>query len=519
MVHVQSLILALVPFALFACITCHSRSVDSQAARVVGSTECPTPNVNCRCTEDVYQRSMNIQCNDCVTFPVFSPLKLKHTNLNLHVTGTFGKILSECISPLVGEGTVVNLKISGNVQYPYMELQVNSNAFSTNHTKSIAVTFSYYNFSSLPPTEALTVPSIVSAKFTSCLMTVISDNSFYDFSGNELDLLNNGIEEFEQYAFNGTGTLDVVRMWQNPFSQIDPAFKLIRTKELDLSSSNISIIPDYAFCECNMLGGCTNVIHTISLSQNPLVSISDLAFANLPGLSSLSMDTCLLMKIPTIRIQSFIDIDLSNNLITEVEPNSFEGLPHLRRLNLQGNPIIAIQPGAFNSLLWSSLGIFDFDYLTSVDAAITYGLKYVRELIIMNCPKFEEINLNNYSQLPDSLKFIDASSLNIKRVSSNLDFWLQLRYANILIISDNYNYNCTSDIRWMSKYVLCPHEQIVMKNTTCVNTNQPLIAYLQQLEPKPDCIQHSSATFLKNSSKLFMLCILFISFYLFATFN
>jgi Leucine-rich repeat (LRR) protein len=298
-----------------------------------------------------------------------------------------------------------------------------------------------------------------------------------------------------------------------------------------LGNSNISTIPDYAFSERHILSDYTNIIKTLSLDNNPLESISDLAFANLPQLTILSMENSSLVNIPTIAINavpSLTYVELRKNLITEIGPDSFVGLQNLRALSLQGNPIIAIQPGAFNGLLWFSLDIYDYPNLTSVDAAITYGMNKVNDLKISNCPNFEEITLNNCTQLPESLGLISATNLNVKTVSSNFDFWLQLSFGKVLDISDNYNYNCTPDISWMSKYVFCPDVQIVMVNTTCADTNQLVKDYLQQLVPIPTCNQHtvsttlvsttlqnagpSSAILMENSSIFFVLCTLLLLF-------
>lgn len=124
------------------------------------------------------------------------------------------------------------------------------------------------------------------------------------YGGNELILWECGIKGFEQYAFNGSRILSTVNVQHNLFSRIDASYKLIHTFDLGLSNNNISTIPDYTLCECRIPSGCANIIQTLDLSYNSLVSVSDFAFANLPELIFFHMIKCSLAKIPTNAINA-----------------------------------------------------------------------------------------------------------------------------------------------------------------------------------------------------------------------
>ncbi|XP_011314609.1 leucine-rich repeat-containing protein 15-like isoform X1 [Fopius arisanus] len=117
-----------------------------------------------------------------------------------------------------------------------------------------------------------------------------------------ISLMNNGLQEFPRDFFRGISNLIYVHVSHQYFPTLSK----------------------------HMFSEISNNILTLRLMHNSVTNIEAEAFSNFRKLKNLM---------------------LSNNELTELQPNMFIGLDSLLALDLDRNKIITIQPGTFGSLL------------------------------------------------------------------------------------------------------------------------------------------------------------------------
>jgi len=282
---------------------------------------------------------------------------------------------------------------------------------------------------------------------------------------------------------------------------------------LDLSRNQLLSISDYYFSTCNA-DNCPNVIQDLNLEYNPLSSVSDNGFANLPDVANLNLGHCNFSSVPNSvnLLTSLVELNLEYNQIAVLQVNSFSKLQHLNLLNLDGNPITTIKNGAFAGMQKDELEIRRLPDLVSVDLAITQGMESVISLTFTECDKLSTVTVDDYTLIPKTLHIVNIIGINITSVSSNIQQWLKMSDQNILDISFINNYACTTDMQWMTRFLFCPTKQIIMSNVTCSDTKQDAFEYLQTLG-EPNC---NSAAMIEKSLGVLFVCFLFCYSYLLA---
>jgi Leucine-rich repeat (LRR) protein len=112
----------------------------------------------------------------------------------------------------------------------------------------------------------------------------------------------------------------------------------------------------------------------LSLSKNLITSIDNILSAPNDRLITLDLSYNGLKSLPNnIALSRLTVMDLSRNVLSELSPNIFAGLPSLVNLNLKYNDIWKIEKGVFDGLVnlrcldlgHNKFETFDFDALDS----------------------------------------------------------------------------------------------------------------------------------------------------------
>lgn len=166
-----------------------------------------------------------------------------------------------------------------------------------------------------------------------------------------LTLAGNGIKTIEPSAFRGLTTLQALDLRHNSIRDLQNGIlaKLTGLKQLNLSNNKIA---KATFADL------AQSVDSLHLDYNEIEILEEDNFVQTP-ISTLSLTgnrissiMCGALNLPTLR-----DLYLSNNTLTTIEGDSYEGLSRLRRLWLSENKISEIRKGACKNL--ESLYILD----------------------------------------------------------------------------------------------------------------------------------------------------------------
>ncbi|KAL2102157.1 hypothetical protein ACEWY4_001325 [Coilia grayii] len=223
-----------------------------------------------------------------------------------------------------------------------------------------------------------------------------------------LQLGRNIIRQIEVGAFNGLTNLNTLELFDNRLTVVPSgAFEyLSKLRELWLRNNPIESIPSYAFNRVPSL-------MRLDLGElRKLEYISDGAFEGLHNLKYLNLGMCNIRgDIPNLSpLFGLEELEISENLFSEIKPGSFRGLRALKKLWIMNSQIGLIERNAFDEL-----------------------------------PSLVELNLahNNLSTLPHNL-------------------FTPLRYLVELHLHHN-PWNCDCDSLWLSQWL----RDYIPTNSTC----------------------------------------------------
>lgn len=167
---------------------------------------------------------------------------------------------------------------------------------------------------------------------------------------NEVNVSGNLLEELPADTFSDLSILEVLDLSRNRISAVsDGAFDSIpRLKRLLLRGNRLSSYRGDFFSGSG--GGNDTDLHTLDLSDNELTYLYPESFARHPRLARLNFARNKFSFFPTqfVRgLRSLSELDLSGNLIKNVDDGDYANLPVLRRLDLSGNEIETLSNTAF----------------------------------------------------------------------------------------------------------------------------------------------------------------------------
>uniref|UniRef100_A0A8C8IVZ8 Slit homolog 1a (Drosophila) n=1 Tax=Oncorhynchus tshawytscha TaxID=74940 RepID=A0A8C8IVZ8_ONCTS len=289
------------------------------------------------------------------------------------------------------------------------------------------------------------------------------------------DLSENNIQSIPRKAFRGATDIKNLQLDKNHISCIeDGAFRALRSLEvLTLNNNNISSIPVSSFnhmpklrtfrlhsnnlhCDCHLswLAEWLRQRPTIGLftqctAPSPLRGLnvaeiqkheftcsesSGLQPCSLGGGTCPAMCTCSnnivdcrgkgLTAIPASLPDTMAEIDLSNNQISEIAPDAFQGLRSLNSLVLYGNKITELPKGVFDGL-------------------------YALQLLLLNANKIHCVRANAFTDL-QNLSLLSLYDNKIQTVAKGT--FASLRAIQTLHLAQN-PFICDCNMRWLADYL------------------------------------------------------------------
>ncbi|XP_026476085.1 toll-like receptor 7 [Ctenocephalides felis] len=256
----------------------------------------------------------------------------------------------------------------------------------------------------------------------------VDENAFLPlYNLHTLNLAENRLHQIDNNLFNGLFVLSKLTLNNNLINSIDiNAFKNCSDlKQLDLSSNQITRIPK-AIQDLQML-------KSLDLGENLIENVENDSFKNLNQLTGLrlidnrigNLSKPMFQNLPNLQV-----LNLAKNKIQQIDRDTFDGNQNLEAIRLDKNFLMDVD-GIFSSLLnllWLNLSennLIWFDY-----AFVPFNLKW---LDIHN--NYIEV-LGNYYKIQDKLKLktLDASH-NILTEISNLNI---PDSVELLFINNNF---------------------------------------------------------------------------------
>lgn len=444
----------------------------------------------CNCDGD------NVVCLDCFRFPKFTDSS--YVISTLFINGNYSYISANALYPLQGLLSTAKIYIEGSksdiaagLSTPFV--MDNTALHTYNNIGFSNLYFSYFNMSVGFSNVAFANVSIPYLYFSNNEMVVLDDYAFNLLHTNSITIENCNTSWVDPAAFSGLSfgvETSYLSLAENKLNNLYIGFKDLHVHKINLERNLISLIDDFTFCACNVIGKCSNnYLHSLQVGYNPITDITENAFANLPNLINLSLIQADLTAIPVSALStvapSVIQLDLSFNKITNIDVNSFLKYASMITISFDYNPIAEIVPGAFNGVsAMKVLQLSNLHNLQTADALISYGMDSVVALNLENCSVLHSLGLIDYLKLPPSLILIDLSNGNdIREISSEFQHWLTSVQSAFINISNNKNFDCERDIQWMAKFSLCQPIQIQIQNSFCYGTKTSLADYLAHFNP------------------------------------
>lgn len=204
------------------------------------------------------------------------------------------------------------------------------------------------------------IPDGVFSKFSRLLYLILNDNEIEAlqsdvFRGLEslqtLTLTSNNITTIEPFAFRGLTALETLDLHRNSIRDLRKGTfaELTALKELNLAYNNIAVAT---------FADLPSSVDSLFLDYNEIDVLEEGNFAQVPKVTlSLAGNRITSIKRGAFNLPALRDLHLSQNLLTIIEGDSYEGLNQLRRLYLSENKISEIRKGTCKNL--GSLYILD----------------------------------------------------------------------------------------------------------------------------------------------------------------
>ncbi|XP_050423384.1 toll-like receptor 6 [Adelges cooleyi] len=294
-----------------------------------------------------------------------------------------------------------------------------------------------------------------------------------------LNLANNKITKLDPTMFHDLYTLQVLNLAGNAIDAVpDDAFIPLRNLDtLILSSNKIVQISPFAL---NGLYALT----LLSLDGNKLTDVHEECFRNCTTLQDINLSGNALKSVPAaLREMALLKtVDLGENKINTIEPDSFFGMSNLYGLRLIGNRIRNLTANAFGNL--PSLQILNLAH-NQID--------YVEKQAFKNIPKIQAIRVDGNRLSTVEHLFRDVSSLLWLNVSDNVlnDFdydmlppqleWLDMHKNYLTELSNKKsvsNQILTLDVRYNYLTYISPSSipdgvEILLMNDNQIMTVEP----------------------------------------------
>ncbi|XP_066993742.2 protein artichoke [Anabrus simplex] len=192
----------------------------------------------------------------------------------------------------------------------------------------------------------------------------------------DLNISRNKIHSLHADTFQNTTSLWDLNISFNKLQEMDGFKDIPSLRRLNVSNNQLSLLPNYTFAHSNMTR-----LRIIDISNNMIENIENLAFDGLFQLDNLNLSGNRIEIIPSGTFQKTIELkhlDLSRNNLTHV----IESIPSLVSCDLSGNSISDV-----------SLEMV-FPHLRFLNLARN-RIVYIHPIAMRNLPQLEEIDLSD----------------------------------------------------------------------------------------------------------------------------
>ena len=337
------------------------------------------------------------------------------------------------IKQLILRGNKIKAVVAQVVSYRNLEtLDLSDNAMSNidDNTLDALPALKYLNLQNNRLSKVKTatlagLTSLVGLDIGNNLIDTLEDGVFGDLSSLEdMNFAGNAIKTIQTNAFIGLTSLISLDLSNNKLSAVPSrAFEHVtRLQKLNIDGNRVTNLPSRTFKAVNQL-------RELSLESNGLSSISDLAFhdidtSDLPELRKLSFRNNKLLKVPVSamsQLKSLEELDLSQNLIEVVDPDSFKNLQKLQLVRMIGlRRLRSVRDYAFSEL------------------------SDLREIQMHSNPQLTTIEPYAFLSSTHLIR-VDFSGNALETIDPKLLSWNNLVYLDL----KQNNWRCDCNARWM----------------------------------------------------------------------
>ena len=185
----------------------------------------------------------------------------------------------------------------------------------------------------------------------------------------ELSLAYNIIREIPKGTFKDLNNLKILNMYGNQIAVVDQdtfagaesnleyldlGFNIIKSIATDLSLPNLKYL-NLAKNNLSNIEGAFNLLSSLNslvLKENAIDNVTPFTFTGLNNLISIDLSQNLIRSVlPEVFSNNYLnEVNVSGNLLKELEQDTFVNLPILEVLDLSHNNLNTINNGAFNAI-------------------------------------------------------------------------------------------------------------------------------------------------------------------------
>ena len=189
-----------------------------------------------------------------------------------------------------------------------------------------------------------------------------------------------------------------------------PKMEYRRMDTLDLSWNDLWRIENGTFVDCK-------IIDDVDFSNNDIGDVHPNAFDGDAIITKINFASNKLKDVPRLELYSLRQLNLSNNLIKELEDNTFSGgMRSLTSLDLSRNRIEVLKSEAFHGLHQLSELHLQFNLLSKLTDNVFHTHVYNLQYLDLSFNQIEMLSHNAFTDL-ENLEFLDLSHNSLQDVA------------------------------------------------------------------------------------------------------
>ncbi|VDP06198.1 unnamed protein product [Soboliphyme baturini] len=447
---------------------------------VIASVPCPF-NEQCRCSSSDCTQQTDVICANMVEFPQFG----EHNSCNvksLLISGSFTSIPAKAFDAFTNRFETLRIIMDDGAlaETPFV---VHEKAFQG----SVGLMLERLEISNVPtltelPFALKSLKKLQTLVLNHTSITHIPAEILSKLIGN-LVITHSKVSSVDSNAFEGMEFLFDVDLSYNNLS-VFPAEALssvmVNLRQLDLRWNDISSLSAVSFQGYERL-------NKLLLSGNPLVELPDRLFKGVEDtLIEFVCDDCHLTQFPATALNVLPKIkklQLRNNNFSRLPRKSFYNMTVLNVVNLDNNPIVTIDYGAFDQAAFSSVALLN-TALTELDVGVFSGDNNLNSVNLTRNMLLTKIRLTTDPPLL-RVQLFNLTYNNISIVEPSTFEWLR-QDSKKMDISFNTFINCSEKhiLRWYAAAMDCfPSSHFVITEAKCAMNDTPLADAIASVMP------------------------------------